>query len=155
MQTLTQTWTRFFRLHPSERRIVVTAGAALVLTRIGLALFDFRVWKSALHATFPGPLKPPASESDATVETIVRFHAAAARHLFRTTCLERSLVLWWFLQRRSIPADLRFGARNFGGSFEAHAWVELAGKILNDPGGTHRLFAPFGASFPSIEAESR
>ena len=48
------------------------------------------------------------------------------------TCLHRSLALWWLLRRRGFDSSLRLGMRRHDGRFEAHAWVEHGGVILND-----------------------
>jgi hypothetical protein len=50
---------------------------------------------------------------------------------FTSTCLMRSLALWWFLRKRGIAADLVIGV-NKKGSFEAHAWVEVFGGPVTD-----------------------
>jgi hypothetical protein len=63
--------------------------------------------------------------------------------LYRATCLPRSLALWWLLRRRGIAADLRIGVRKEGGRFEAHAWTEWRGTVLNDGDDVGERFAVF------------
>lgn len=46
-------------------------------------------------------------------------------------CLSRSLALLWLLRRNGHGADLRLGVSLDGGTFAAHAWVELDGRVLN------------------------
>lgn len=60
----------------------------------------------------------------------------ASRYSVATSCLHRSLVLWWLLERRGFEAALRFGARKHEGRLEAHAWVEHAGAPVHqaEPG---------------------
>jgi Transglutaminase-like superfamily len=162
-----QSWRRFFRLSVGERRVVLAASAALVASRIALRVTGFRAWQAVLQIKLSGkPLQSSGKAVDKnlvdllscqqqTLREIVRLEASASRHLFfRANCLERSLVLWWLLARRGVPAELRIGARNQAGSFEAHAWVESEGAVLNDPDGTHLHFVPFGA-IPSMEAQPR
>ena len=149
-----ESWLRFRRLNGRDRRIVLAAAAALVLIRSSLRLLGFRFSKAALQLTFPASLSKPEACFD--VSAIASLEAAASRHLFfRPNCLERSLVLWWLLGRRRIPAKLRIGVKKEGGSFEAHAWVESGGVVWNDPGAEHRHFIPLSGAFPSLEAESR
>jgi hypothetical protein len=50
------------------------------------------------------------------------------------SCLLRSLVLSGLLARREIPARLVIGVEQPGEEFGAHAWVEVAGRPLLDPG---------------------
>jgi hypothetical protein len=77
---------------------------------------------------------------------------AVSRHLtWHASCLERSLVLWWQLNRRGIAAEMRIGARKEAGRFEAHAWVEVGNVVLNDSGEAHLHFAPFDRSILSLE----
>lgn len=149
-----QSWMRFRRLTGSERSVVLSAAAATISTRLALRLVGFRFWKSVLELTFPRAISSEIS-MPAAVESIVRFEAAAARRLFfRANCLERSLVLWWLLRRRGIGATFRLGARKASGAFEAHAWVEFDGAVLNDPAGTHLNFIRFGLPDP-VEVELR
>ena len=57
----------------------------------------------------------------------------AARHSpLHTTCLHRSLVLWWLLHRQGIESALRIGVRKQAGQWQAHAWVEYEGIPLHD-----------------------
>jgi hypothetical protein len=48
------------------------------------------------------------------------------------------------LRRRGIAGDLRIGVRKEAGRFEAHAWVELGGRVLNDNEDVGERFAAFG-----------
>jgi hypothetical protein len=48
-------------------------------------------------------------------------------------CLSQSLVLLWLLARRGIPSTLVVGVHT-SPEFEAHAWIEHAGKALLSPG---------------------
>jgi len=48
------------------------------------------------------------------------------------TCLHRSLTLWALLRLQGIEARLIFGVHKPENHFEAHAWVEYDGLVLND-----------------------
>jgi hypothetical protein len=149
---------RFLRLPSCERSIVLAATAALAATWLGLRLAGFRRWQEALIWIAP----PRAAHPDATgaevaerAKEITRLKAAAARNFpWRTNCLEQSLVLWWLLRRRGIPAALRIGGRKDAEQFEAHAWVELDGANLSDPDAGHIHFVPFEGSVASLEAQT-
>jgi hypothetical protein len=68
---------------------------------------------------------------------------AVSRHgIVPTTCLHRSLALWWLLRRRGVGARLRLGARRSDGVFDGHAWVELEGTVLNDREGVTDEYVP-------------
>jgi len=149
-------WETFQRLSGFERGVAIEAGVALPVTWAGLRLAGFRRWKSVLARLASCPVE----NSTATpllegARTIARMEAAAARNvLFHPTCLERSLVLWWLLRSRGILAELCVGARKDGERFEAHAWVEVDGAILNDPGEPHVHFVPFDGPITPVETSS-
>ncbi len=84
---------------------------------------------------------------------IARAEGSAARHLFfKPNCLVQSLTLLAMCRTRGIAAELRIGARNEGGAFQAHAWIELNGEALNDTGAGHEHFVPFGETMPVAES---
>jgi transglutaminase superfamily protein len=88
-------------------------------------------------------------------ELTSRMVNAAIRHVWRaSTCLEKSLALWWLLGRQGVPSQLRIGARKFEGKFEAHAWVERGGAALSEPSQEHRHYATFDAAFPPHTSET-
>jgi len=65
------------------------------------------------------------------------------------------LALWWLLRRHGVSAELRLGARKQSNRFEAHAWVELDGAILNDSAAGDVHFVPFEGPVSSLEAQAR
>jgi Transglutaminase-like superfamily len=90
-----------------------------------------------------------------SAKRIAQLEIAAAHNLFfRTNCLERSLVLWSLLRRHGFLAELKFGARKEDGKFEAHAWVELDGRALNNDAEAHHGFVPFDSTVTSVGTQS-
>ena len=152
-----KTWRGFWRLSMGSRRVALQAAAALAATRAGLRLAGFQRWKSVLVWFAPRKAARVVTLAPGSIETaleIARIQDAVSRHLiFHASCLEQSLVLWWLLDRRGIPAELRIGARKDAGRFEAHAWVELGTVVLNDSGEAHLHFAPFDGSIISMETQ--
>jgi len=128
---------------------------ALVATWVGLRVVGFRRWKPLLDWFAREKVRRVRTADPALLgaaHAIARFEDAAARHLFvRTNCLERSLVLCWLLEKRGIGARLCIGARKEEGRFEAHAWVEVDGTVLNDMPMPHLHFAPFEQPMTSPE----
>lgn len=158
LKSMTQTWRAFWRLSGLERGIAVEAAVALLATRAGLRIAGFQRWKTALGWLMPTRAGDSGARPELTelARMIARTEAAAARHLFfHSSCLERSLVLWWLLGRRGIAADLRIGARKDAGCFEAHAWVEYAGTVLNGSGEEHFHFVPFDSPITPMETRTR
>ena len=156
MKTPMDKWRTFQRLSGFERGVAIEAGVALPVIWAGLRLAGFRRWKSVLARLASSPVENSITAlSLEGARAIARMEAAAARNVpFHPTCLERSLVLWWLLRSRGIPAELRVGARKDGERFEAHAWVEVGGAILNDPGESHVHFVPFDGPITPLETPS-
>jgi hypothetical protein len=93
----------------------------------------------------------------ADARAVCRLVGTAARHgLCAATCLRQSLVVWFLLRRRGLPADLRIGVRKTADCLEAHAWVESNGCTLDGTrglAGTAETASPFTA-FDSLIAHS-
>jgi hypothetical protein len=137
-----RSWSRFWRLSRAERQLLAQALVLLPLTVAALRLMGFRRCQALLARLAPRRTDQAATIDDA--RGMARMVDVAARHgLVRATCLPRSLVLWWLLRRQGIDSELRIGVRKEAGRFEAHAWVELHGVVLNDGGEVHERFAAF------------
>ena len=151
-----QRWSRFRRLSGFERGIVLEAAAGLLISWLAVRLLGSRVCRSV----FERPLGARNSKSDeADVLRVARriayLEAVTAVNLFfRTSCLELSLVLCRMLRQRGMNADLRIGARKEANRFEAHAWVELDGTVIDGGAAEHLHFVPFEHSESSMETQT-
>ena len=126
-------WTTFWQLSAPERRLLIQSLGLLPLTSVGLRLFGLRKCQAALLALVPADpawAGPDASLFAGAASRMVRL--AAVRGISRPLCLPRSLVLWFLLRRRKIDARLRIGVRRHSEEFDAHAWVEWSGFVVND-----------------------
>lgn len=56
----------------------------------------------------------------------------AAKGRYGATCLDRSVALWFVLRQHSLEGTVRIGVARDGDTFDAHAWVEYRGAVLND-----------------------
>lgn len=116
----------------TERWTLVQATVILTVVQLSLRAFGFR----RVHAMASRAAPRSARISDAAaarVQTIARVVDIASRHtLVATTCLHRALTLWWMLRRGGLDASLHLGTRKVGEAFEAHAWVEHGGLVVND-----------------------
>lgn len=159
MKAIVETWRRFWGLSAHSRGLVVEAAVALTATWIGLRAAGYTRWARVLDGLVPETARGMAAGDPVALgsaRAIARFEQSAARHLFlRTNCLEQSLVLCWLLRRRGIGAEVRIGARKDDGRFEAHAWVEFEGTVLNDALEQHRHFSRFEGPITSLETQTR
>ena len=121
----------------------------LPITALGLRLMGFKSVQSALRCGLPAPVYSTDARAMARARQIAEMvRVAAVYGRFGATCLPQSMVLWRFLQGQGIGCDLRLGARQENGNFEAHAWVEVDGVALNDA-------ADVGERFRTLEPEVR
>jgi hypothetical protein len=85
--------------------------------------------------------------------------AGCRRWLFRTTCLERSLVTLIVLGRQDIPATLVMGFRRHKKEVHGHAWIEVNARPLLEPDGlvptySHKVLLDCrfdGATAPTVK----
>jgi hypothetical protein len=128
-----------------ERRLMIEAMVLLPIARLSLALCGYTATRALFEtlSRIPGPRtnEARAHELPALITQII--HAAARHAVCQTSCLRRSLVLWTLLRQQGFRPMLRFGARNMDGQFEAHAWVELGGKVLDPTSVVTHTFVPF------------
>ena len=155
---LTEKWRRFRNRPRDERALIFRAIALLPLTEIGLRWFGFRRWKELVERfslpsrgpqTLPLELQREMAGRAARALRSVELHGPATPN-----CLERSMTLWWLLRRDGVEGELHIGARKEGAKFQAHAWVELGGKVLNDSAEVHGHYARFDAPIAAAVAGS-
>lgn len=72
---------------------------------------------------------------------------AGRRGVITATCLRQAILVHWLLRRRGLAPDLKLGVRRAADALDAHAWVELQGVALAQPGLRH---APFVKAGPLI-----
>ena len=126
---------RWRALPADERRLLL--GLALLLPAIGGALRCLGVRRT--YRLLGGPVASAAVAStvplaaQASAKRLAQLvDIASRRGPYNATCLRQSLVLWWLLRRRGLAAELRIGVAKEGEQVRAHAWVELAGRVIND-----------------------
>ena len=145
---------RFRTLGRAEKLLFLRAFFLLRSLSLSLRLAGFRRTREFLSRRLPGASVRPRSAALEGAPALARIVIAAARNGPGTpTCLAESLALWWLLRREGCAAELRIGIRKPAGAFEAHAWVECNGSVLNDAGETHRHYARFDSSFGAEAAE--
>ena len=156
---MTERWRRFRRLSGFERGIVLEAAAGLLISFLAVRLLGFRfcrsVFQKPLAARNSWNSKSAEADTFVVARRIAHLEAVTATNLFlRTSCLEQSLVLCRMLRRRGMNADLHIGARKEANHFEAHAWVELTGTVIDSGGAEHLHFVPFEHSESPMETQT-
>ena len=112
----------------------------LALLKLSLAVFGFGrtmrwIRRDADRASL-------MSEVDDALVARCEYAVAMAAALYpgRAACLERSLMLYWWLRRAGVRTDFCIGAQMY--PFLAHAWVEHHGRVINDVAEHVKLFRP-------------
>ncbi|MEO6391310.1 MAG: lasso peptide biosynthesis B2 protein [Pyrinomonadaceae bacterium] len=136
-------WIAKFRgLSSSQRGLVITSAALLIVVRAGLRIFPYqkvhdRLDRLARRGSVPS-VDPDPTADIATADNIAWAVTSAAARMPGTTCLPRALVGRYLLLRAGCPAIIRFGANKAtDGAFAAHAWLESRDRVLL--GGETRL----------------
>lgn len=139
------------RLFGREGRLLLQAILLLPAVAFAVRLLGFRRTYAALERRAPA-LESGLSERevDERVWWARRLLQLALRWgPYRPNCLQRSVVLWWLLRQQGLGSEFRIGVRLREGVFEAHAWVERAGRVLNDRQDIGDQYAPFKHDFAS------
>ena len=140
-------WGKVRALEWPDHLLLTEAVVLLPVLSVALRLFGFRRVYSALNWFARPPASQTAPQNPVALDAIGRVShlvdVAARRGVYHPTCLERSLVLWALLRQRHVESGLRIGVRLTQAGFEAHAWVEYQGAVVNDAPDIAQTFAPF------------
>lgn len=132
---------KFRALSWPERKVLFAATLLLPMFWIGLRVFGLPRFQARLKRSSAVTQTARSDEDLCRIGALVNI---AGNHvIFPSTCLTRSLLLDWLLYRRGVNSELRIGVRLVQGRLEAHAWVEFAGKPVNDTQDVAERFAAF------------
>jgi Transglutaminase-like superfamily len=137
-----ESWSNLSR---SDRALLIHAMFLLPIVATSLKTVGLRRTQSWLGRNTLAPTDPPTEQTRANVRRAAYLVAVACRrHPIGSGCLPRTIVLWSLLRRLGIDADVRIGVRcGTQGEFEAHAWLEWNGEVLNDAADVARQYLPF------------
>lgn len=129
---------------PAIRRrwLLGKAVCRLAIASLGLRLFSFRKMQLLVGSK---PARQPRKRKYIP-EELANALMQGSRYVPGSTCLVQALAGQWLLQGEGYAPQLRIGVSKTEG-FEAHAWVELEGKVLIGDSDYSAQFAPF----PPIE----
>lgn len=129
----------FLALPGAERAAFLEAWARVCASKLALRLFG-------LSRTLARQRRAPMRAGTA-MPRAARWIGVAARYCpGGASCLVRSLALAGLLRRHGIAAELRLGVARTAPGLEAHAWVELDGRPVNDAPDVAARYAPFTGS---------
>ena len=133
------------RLSRDERRTFMLALVMVPAMHVIVRVIGFNQLQQRIANT-----APPAGHADNDTTRwlrtcVVSINRVKRFSILRGNCLSQSFALIWLLRRRGIDPTLRLGARVTGPKFDAHAWVEYDGRVLNDTQDVHTRFTPFAA----------
>jgi putative nucleotidyltransferase-like protein/transglutaminase superfamily protein len=144
-------WRRWRDLSRRERRETLLAIALLPLARASLKTFGANRTLAWVAPAGAGPKLDTAGAVEGARRAAYAVARASNRGPHAGNCLSRSVALMWLLRRRGIDGQVRFGARTIGGKFEAHAWVEVNGVVINDHDRVTRSFATLQSPGPDVQ----
>lgn len=125
---------RFLESSAQDRRTLLASACLLPAIRSALAAMGYARTSDGLARMF----RVREAVGQWAIEDarhLRRLVDAAARHGgSRATCLPQALTTWVLLRRRGIASAVCLGARRDRGELRAHAWVEVDGRSLDEPG---------------------
>jgi hypothetical protein len=110
--------------------------AAEIGRRVASVWFAIHVRRVPLHSVLDAcglalPDGPPPDPG--TVARIVRY-VDRFRRVLRFKCLERSIVLCYFLRREGLPVTINMGVRRAARGLQGHSWLSLGDEIIYERG---------------------
>ena len=93
-----------------------------------------------------------AAFTPARLQQVTWLVGVAGRRVMPVPCLSRSVALARVLARRGVATSIRVGVRTIDGRLDAHAWVELDGRVINDDAAHVRQYAPFAEPLTGLAA---
>jgi hypothetical protein len=85
------------------------------------------------------PIDTQAPGADSPERICYAVDMAAIWYRREVPCLQRSAATTCLLRRHGVPAEMVIGAQQM--PFKAHAWVEVAGAVVNDKPYTPAMYA--------------
>jgi transglutaminase superfamily protein len=117
-------------------QLVLQAYLKLIHFHIYLARGDF----SGLYKTVRNTRTSSAASIPGAVERVcAAVDMACIWYWKEVLCLQRSAVTACMLKRYGVPAQMVIGAQQV--PFQAHAWVEVNGNVVNDKSYAPEMYA--------------
>jgi hypothetical protein len=130
---------RWRDLDGRQRAWLVVFVAVLPLLRLSLRTRGYTRTRATVERwTSAAGTRQPSRRDLQSAEDLARLAQIAGRRgVTVATCLPQALAVYAAIRRRGLAPALQIGVRKQDDRFEAHAWVELAGVPLAQPGLDH------------------
>lgn len=138
---------------PQKRGLYRRAWVLLNLLAPAVRLFGMMRCLTALSfwAKMPDQRQSPDSSLDRARDIAHVVQVAVRRSAFQADCLERSLAIWFLLQREGIAGNLCMGTRFASDAFQAHTWVEVQGQVISDRVDPRLRYVPFDQPISAVK----
>ena len=126
------------RTPASRRWLLCKAVSKLAVASVGLRLVSFKRLQNFIQARPSRKSENRRYDPQELTDALLR----GSRYVPGSTCLVQALAGRWLLLREGYSPELRIGVSTANG-FEAHAWLELEGKVLIGGLEESARFTPF------------
>lgn len=141
------------QLSRDDRSLLFQAVLLLPAIHVALLLLGYSRLHGMMRKLIPvRAMASPISEVEVLLraQKISRIVSIAAQHgLYKATCLRKSLLAWWLLQKEGIQSEMCFGVQRVNRHLVAHAWVEYKGMVLNDSTNVREQYQALHDALPS------
>lgn len=134
---------KFFKVHSRQRSIFIRSFVWVAMYRIGLWVLPFRATKKW---TVYNANSVSTDSDHQVVAEIVRGVRFASRYVPYASCLTQALAAKRLLGGYGQSAELKIGVAKSNGDFEAHAWLEIDGRIVLGKRRMHSRYAVLGSN---------
>lgn len=138
---------RWSDLERRDQRRVAAFAMLLPGVSVALRLLGYKRTRAWLERAF----RPPSQPQPVTAtwlqhgEHLADLARMGARFTpANTSCLRQALLVHTLLRRQGLPTDIKFGVDAQRGALDLHAWVEMDGQPLGQPGLRHARFEKDG-----------
>lgn len=115
------------------RRSVYKNRLLVMMIEAGLLTVGLKKTEAFLNRFLSAAAPPDADAAFITLDRYATvFNEIKGQSFLKGRCLSRSLAMQYALRRHGISTDLRIGINIEKGLFDAHAWLEREGIVLND-----------------------
>ena len=138
----------FLRLPARERFLYLRTWLLLFRIRLMLWVLPYRRWRQIAAQMIR--VENERQLDRPQVNQITRAVRVMSRYVPQASCLTQALAAQTLLANEGQRSQLRVGVTQNGGKLEAHAWVQIDGRVVI---GGRESVVRFSA-FPTLELES-